>query len=332
MVYPFYPILVEEIFNKFLTHEQHEQRERVGDDEQHKWEDSKKIFLYDYKKYREEWNETELTSQELSDSECLEFKSITDIINTIKLNSFTITSVNRFNNNNDSKQIRKDKFNLFIVCKTELIYTWCVKFYDFIQILSECQELSIQNDANETALSFDATRYKKIGDIADVVVYVEKILREDKVFRHPPRDNHNQSHKTSHSHQQPHQPQQPLQQHQQHQQPRRQQPRQQQLRQQPRQKYQPHQQTPQTPQPQPPQPPQTPQTPHQQPQHSNTSNVSRHQRDYDQKDNHKNNYGNQKKRSIRKDNRDKEKSNKDNGDRSENNRFRNNTNDRRPNK
>lgn len=206
MVYPFYPILVEEIFNKFLV-EQHEKEEQEEKEEKEEKKENK-IFLYHYKEYRDNDKEYELISQDLSDSECVEFKSITDILNMIKTHSTNI--MNRFVNGNggeNNKQIRKDKFNLYILCHTEIIYSLCVKFYDFIQILSECQDLSIQKESNDSKL--DKNRYKKIGTVSDVEIYVEKILREDKVFRYPQRDNrahsnsnHNPHHNQQHRNQQ----------------------------------------------------------------------------------------------------------------------------------
>ena len=111
MVYPFYPVVVEEICQRYDIFAQR-----------------KSTFL------ENNFNATLILENDaiLADEDYVEFQNVRQIIDCLK---------RKRKNLNISKH---KPWSIYILCKNDAIYDSCVKYYDFIQVLTICKDLSIE--------------------------------------------------------------------------------------------------------------------------------------------------------------------------------------------
>ena len=150
MVIPFYPIVVGEIYQKFKM-------DGLSIEDEHDFET--KGILESFHPI----NKLLPSNLTISDIEIKEFNSVREIIDILR-GKMCINS-------------KKDKYNVSIVCKTNWIYLQCVKFYDFIHILTDCVDLSITDMTTNTSTK---NSNESISSNINYDLYLEKIKLQNK--------------------------------------------------------------------------------------------------------------------------------------------------------
>jgi len=150
MAMPFYPIVVEEIYQKFKM-------DGLTIEDKHDF--GTKEILNSFHPI----NNILPPKLTISKIEIEEFDSVREIIDILR-GKMSLNS-------------KKDKYNVSITCKTNWIYLQCVKFYDFIHILTDCVDLSI---TDMTTNSSTKNSNEAISSNINYDLYLEKIQLQNK--------------------------------------------------------------------------------------------------------------------------------------------------------
>ena len=165
LIYPFYPVIVEEIYQKISDDDKRLSEKRLSDNRLSDSTSIKETFC-DFRLKLislEKINNDVLFNNNVTTEDILEFECVKSIINVVR----------KYNTTNN----RKDKYSVSIVCRSDKLYTQCVNFYDFIHILTDCNELSITK-IGASKQKIDFNKYLEITqNTIDANIYVEKYRR-----------------------------------------------------------------------------------------------------------------------------------------------------------